>query len=322
MINVQNFFSEMIELAIKDKISDIYMLPSTNFEYHIIFKQNVTNQRFATLSYAEARQLHIYIKYKANMDISDIRRPQSGHITLAKDCFMRVSSVGNYQQNETMVCRLIYAFENIQKSYMFPIQYQHLLTSVKKAGIHIFSGPMGAGKTSTMYSLANELVDFNKMILTIEDPVEIYAPKFLQLQVNPLANMEYLDLIKVGLRHRPDVFIIGEIRDNQTAKAVINAALSGHTVLTTIHARSAKGVITRLIDLGIDEYYLRATLNSIVYQELIPQKNDQLSALQEQLLGDEIWQENASSRWDGMLNDAYQAGKISATTLQTYRKVQ
>lgn len=321
MINVQDFFNEMIALATKDKVSDIYILPSEANAYHVIFKQKIQNQRYATLSTLEAKQLHIYIKYKANMDIADMRRPQSGQFCITKNCFMRVSSVGNYQQQESLVCRLIYAFTDLKNGYLFPTQYQQLLSNIKKTGIHIFAGPMGAGKTSTMYRLADELANYNQMILTIEDPVEIYAPKFLQLQVNSLANMEYLDLIKVGLRHRPDVFIIGEIRDNQTAKAVIQAALSGHTVLTTIHARSAQGVIPRLIDLGIEKYYLKATINSIVYQELIPHKSGELQALQEQLLNKQIWLDTNTNRWDEMLNEAYQQEKISATTFQTYRKV-
>ncbi|GAY73161.1 GspE family protein [Lentilactobacillus kosonis] len=142
----------------------------------------------------------------------------------------------------------------------------------------VFAGPTGSGKTSTIYKLASELSE-DQIIMTIEDPIEISSESFLQLQINEAAGLNYAELIKVGLRHRPDAFIIGEIRDSKTANAAIQAALSGHLVLTTIHAQSPSGVIKRLKNLGIDNEYIDQALTGVAYQRLVTTKNDDQQAL-------------------------------------------
>lgn len=139
----------------------------------------------------------------------------------------------------------------------------------RKRGMIVFSGPTGSGKTTTIYNLVKQMVS-DQFVMTIEDPIEIKEPRFLQLQVNRDAGMDYTDLIKVGLRHRPDIFIVGEIRDSVTAEAAIKAALSGHLVYTTIHAQDPVGVINRLKQLGISNTFISQAVTGVAYQRLVP----------------------------------------------------
>lgn len=112
-------------------------------------------------------------------------------------------------------------------------------------GLIITSGPTGSGKTTTMYEVAKSMSQ-NKVVMTIEDPVEVHEPSFLQAQVNNEAGIDYQSLLKAALRHRPDILIIGEIRDQGTARLAVDAALSGHLVFATIHAKSTLQTISRL----------------------------------------------------------------------------
>lgn len=127
----------------------------------------------------------------------------------------------------------------------------------------------------------------DQFVMTIEDPIEIKEQRFLQLQVNHDAGMDYADLIKVGLRHRPDVFIIGEVRDPLTAEAAIKAALSGHLVYTTVHAQDPLGVIDRFKQLGISQEFISQALTGVAYQRLVPTTDGQQKAM---LIGHEYFE--------------------------------
>ncbi|WP_248660936.1 ATPase, T2SS/T4P/T4SS family [Fructobacillus cardui] len=118
-----------------------------------------------------------------------------------------------------------------------------------------------------------------KVVLTVEDPVEIYQPAFLQLQVNEQAGIDYQSLIKVALRHRPDLLVIGEIRDAKTAQAALQAALAGHLVLSTLQANSELAVFGRLLNLGLDRQLLNQALVKTVYQRLLPDLDGQLGVV-------------------------------------------
>lgn len=185
---------------------------------------------------------------------------------------------------------------------------------------------MGAGKTTTMYQLARQLLP-KQVVLTIEDPVEIDHPGFIQLQVNELAGMDYESLLKLGLSHRPDVFIIGEIRDSQTAAMSVQAALSGHLVLGTIHARNAYGVVSRLQQLGIDSYYLQQVLTAVSYQRLIPLVNGQQAVLCDLLnrhqfsdLFSGTKKGEMSDEWAKDLQQAVENVKITENTARQYQQ--
>lgn len=324
-MEIQPYFEKLIAAAIEVQASDIYVLPTEANQYAVNFKTAGGLRSHANIANHVAKQLIVYAKFKGDMDIAETRRPQVGQIQFAAEppIFLRLSTVGDYQQRESLVCRIIYDNRQVVPRYVLPTQFKQLLVNTQLSGLIVFAGPMGSGKTSTIYALARQLAKQQNLVLAIEDPIEIHEPDFLQLQVNSQAGMQYADLIKVGLRHRPDVFIIGEIRDLVTAKAAINAALSGHLVLTTIHARSAYGVLPRLLDLGIEEHFLHATLNTIVYQRLLPLTDGKQGALQHQVTGEKIWQTqvDVNREWGEMIEKAANTGQISTETSARFQKI-
>ncbi|GAP02477.1 type II secretory pathway/competence component, ATPase [Fructobacillus pseudoficulneus] len=213
-----------------------------------------------------AKRVLLVIKYRAALYLTEDRRPQLGRFDFQAG-FIRVSTVGDFLDRESLVLRLIYP--QLGKLFWhFPAQWHDLVTQKIENGLLVIAGPTGSGKTTTLYRLLESWAK-RQMVLTVEDPVEIHQPDFLQLQVNELAGIGYPDLIKVALRHRPDILVIGEIRDLKTAQAALDAALSGHLVLTTLHANSEIGVLSRLVNLGLDERRVREALSKTVYQRLL-----------------------------------------------------
>lgn len=214
---------------------------------------------------------------------------------------LRLSSVGDYQGRESLVVRFIYQLTDDRYHLLFPQQWQELKSLLHRRGLVLFAGPMGSGKTTTMYQLARELAQ-DQIVMTIEDPVEINEPRFIQLQINELAGMGYQQLLRLGLRHRPNVFIIGEIRDPQTAVMTVQAALSGHLVLGTVHARDAYGVIARLVQLGVEPYYLEQVMTGVCYQRLLMRTDDQQAVLFDLLSGAVLVDEIKQQKGRGMTN--------------------
>lgn len=322
MNNVNDFFKHLIDNCVFEAVSDIYLMPKTKNKYQILIKNAQATKEYQQLDDNLANQLISYLKYLADLDITEKRRPQTGQFELPDlpYLFMRITTVGDYRQQETLVCRLIYDAITVKNNYIFPEQFKILQQNIVRPGLHLLAGLMGSGKTTTAFALAEELANQGKIVLTIEDPVEIRNEKFIQLQVNSVAKMDYSDLIKNGLRQRPDVFLIGEIRDAKTAIATVNAALSGHTVISTIHAKSVASVLPRLRELSIDEEYLTNSLASITFQKLLFCQDGQLKALQHQVYGANIWQPK-EAEWDENLARAYQINAISYETWQTNTEV-
>lgn len=211
-----------------------------------------------------------HFKFVAGMDVGEKRRSQLGSCdyTFAEDeqISLRLSSVGDYRGRESLVIRLLY-YGQKSLHYWFD-GLEEALSVVNGRGLYLFSGPVGSGKTTLMYQLVQEKFP-DKQIITIEDPVEIQQDNMLQLQLNDEIGMTYDELIKLSLRHRPDILIIGEIRDSDTAHAVIRASLTGAVVFSTIHAKSISGVYARLLELGISQQELENSLHAVVYQRLI-----------------------------------------------------
>lgn len=265
-------FRKLVNKAIGNRSSDLFILPYQN-HYRILACVQGKKSVVEELSADEGQQMIAYFKYRGNMIMSEHRRPQIGalkwQINRDEAIDVRLSTVGNYRAQESMVIRFIYPLKDIDYRVNRPEQWEMITKLTRSRGLILFAGPMGSGKTTTMYRLAKELAR-EELVMTIEDPVEIEEAAFLQLQVNDKAAMGYQELLKVGLRHRPDDFIIGEIRDPQTAKLAIQAALSGHLVLATVHATNAYGVVARMQQLGVEKYYLHHGLTGICYQRLLP----------------------------------------------------
>lgn len=318
---------EILQEAIKRKASDISFLPRDG-QYEIKFNIFGRIELYQSCSEEFGRQLLNYLKFKADMTISEQRRPQLGSWVYSDEkqkIFCRISTVGNFLRKESMVVRLIYPNRIIDEAYFYPEQFYQIQQACNKSGMIVFSGPMGSGKTTTMYNIARRLK--GKQVMTIEDPVEIYEPDFLQIQVNDKAQMSYPELLKVALRHHPDVFVIGEIRDEKTAKVAINAALSGHLILTTVHARNAYGVYQRLKNLGITDGELKQTLQLVSYQRMMATSDGKAKILFDQIDGETLdyaienqTKLKMATNWRKRLEECYLNGEISAEIFEKFKE--
>lgn len=271
-MEIQNEIDMILQATINKRASDIFFLPRSD-SYQLIFrdKNGLNDLKKCTLSHG--LELINYFKYAAQMDITEHRRPQVGalvHQYQNQEYFLRFSSLGNFDDKESLVIRIIYQLE--QSNYFFRDQLELLKNLINRRGLIITSGPTGSGKTTTMYELA-KISGQDKIVMTIEDPVEIHEQNFLQTQVNNEAEISYVSLLKAALRHRPDILIIGEIRDQETARLAVNAALSGHLVFATVHAKSTLQTISRLEGLNISKNELANCLTAVSYQRLLPTRD-------------------------------------------------
>lgn len=263
---------ELFEQAINEQASDLYIFPSKT-EYELTLRYHNTKELIKSLSFEEGEKFILYLKYLGNMDVGERRKIQLGSAVVTQsngeERHIRLSSVGDYKNQESLVVRFLTDLDNERAFQLVnPQKYQTIKDLMKRKGLFIFSGATGSGKTTMMYHLAKDVAQLGQQIITIEDPVELAMPNFLQLQVNEKIELTYQRLIQLCLRHRPDVLVIGEIRDSQTAQAVVRAALTGHTVLTTVHAMDPVNVLTRLRELGVSEHELQQVLNVVVYQTM------------------------------------------------------
>ncbi|MFB9770130.1 competence type IV pilus ATPase ComGA [Lactiplantibacillus modestisalitolerans] len=318
-MTIEAQLNTILEAAMDARASDVYWLPSSE-GYQICWQAGGQLRAVETLTAVNAQQLINHIKYNSNMAISDHRRPQLGAMTVTigpQTLNLRISAVGDFLDRESLVIRLLYEAKVSGLNYVVPAQRQQLAACLNRSGLILFAGPMGSGKTSTMYDLVRQLSG-QQLVMTIEDPVEIYEPEFLQLQVNPLAEMTYPALLKVGLRHHPDVFMIGEIRDAQTAQIAVQAALSGHLVLSTIHARGVYGIAARLAQLGVPVETLQEALTAASYQRLVPLTDGRMGTLFDVLEMPQPLHSNAARlmtpQWGRLIDEQLAAGRFTPAT--------
>lgn len=215
------------------------------------------------------------IKVMAKMDIAEKRVPQDGRLSVkvaGRDVDVRVSTIPT-RHGERVVMRLLDRSANqlsLDGLGLTPSALTHLTNLVAKPhGIILVTGPTGSGKTTTLYAALAQLNDGQKNILTVEDPVEYDLEGVGQTQVNAKADMTFSRGLRAILRQDPDVVMIGEIRDKETAEIAIQASLTGHMVLSTLHTNTAIGAITRLIDMGIEPFLLSSSLTAVVAQRLV-----------------------------------------------------
>ncbi|WP_196246211.1 ATPase, T2SS/T4P/T4SS family [Lacticaseibacillus zhaodongensis] len=272
----------IIELALADGASDVYLLPSGDRYRQLVRTPRGVECIRADIDAETAAVWINLLKYKAGMNLSEHRRVQQGAVWLdSAGCFLRLSSAGDYQNHESLVIRIIDSVPAVNPNSEDVIA--QLLDLATHKGLLAVCGPTGAGKTTLMYQLAQRLAQ-DRVVMTIEDPVEIAEQGFLQLQVNVAAGMTYASLLKASLRHRPDVVIIGELRDEETARAACEAALAGHIVMATVHTRSPEDVPLRLISLGVPPELVHGALRVSAQVQL------HVAAAIEPLV--EIWQWN------------------------------
>lgn len=277
-MDIQVLSDELIAYGMAHHMQDLYIY-SLGESGDILFRQSTTTEHYRHLPLATIQQLIARFKYLGEMDVGEKRKAQLGAITYQLDDVqqrLRLSSVGDYRGQESMVIRFLHSTQR-QMNYFFPEDLAVIQEQIQqKVGLYLFSGPTGSGKTTLMYELAKRCTG---QVITIEDPVEIEEATFLQLQTNEKIGQTYDQLIKLALRHRPDLLIIGEIRDQVTAFAAIRAALTGHTVLATVHAKGLQETKSRLLDLVGTDTELKHCLNGVLYQQLFTHTADETKAL-------------------------------------------
>lgn len=316
---------ELIVRALTETDNDLFFKP-TKDGWQLFGRSVLQTTQICKLSLASGQAIINYFKFQAQMDLSEHRRPQIGVWHYQQDQVsvdLRLATVGDYLNRESLVVRLL--SQKIEHcEFLNPERYQQLCSLLNRRGLLLFSGPTGSGKTTLMYHLAQELSQ-QATVLTIEDPTEIVEPNFIQLQVNEEAQMTYAALLKISLRLRPDVLVVGEIRDQETAAIAVQAALSGHLVLATIHARSSGGVIRRMLDLDISPISLNNALTASCYQRLLPTlPGNTLKIALDLLSPDNIdnainQPANTMQNWWTDLQIAHKNNAITEETLLNYR---
>lgn len=211
------------------------------------------------------------IKIRSNLDISEKRLPQDGRIQY-DDYDLRVSILPTLY-GEKIVLRILgkdASSLSIEKLGFSAREHRYYLEGIKKPnGIILISGPTGSGKTTTLYATLRMLNDEKRNIVTVEDPIEYTLDGINQVQLKESIGLTFASALRTFLRQDPDVIMLGEIRDAETAQMAIRAALTGHLVLSTIHTNSAWGTISRLIDMGVPSFLLANTINLSVAQRLV-----------------------------------------------------
>lgn len=269
----------LISSALRNRASDIHLEP-TDEGLRVRYRIDGVLRNVTTLPSDVSRRVVVALKVMSNMDIADSRRPQDGRIgeqyssdqeaELGMD--MRVSTlpcVGG----EKAVIRLLpreNPFTTVQDLGFSPRTLPIYQTWLQQPqGMIIFTGPTGSGKTSTLYTSLQAIATEHVNVVTVEDPVEYILPRITQTQVNEAAGMTFAAGLRAILRQDPDIIMVGEIRDHETAETAVRAALTGHLVFTTLHTNDAMGAIPRIKDIGPDPGLVSDALLGVVAQRLV-----------------------------------------------------
>ncbi len=271
---VINLVNAVIQRAIRDGASDIHIEPSRN-KTRIRLRVDGILYEIMTAALEMHPAIVSRLKVMANLDISERRLPQDGRIqvsTRGNVVDLRFSSLpGVY--GEKVVLRVldknrsILSIDKLGMSNHNKGIFTKLLT--RSHGLMLVTGPTGSGKTTTLYSAIEHLNSSEKSIVTIEDPVEYQLDIINQNQVKEKVGLSFAKLLKHVLRQDPDIIMVGEIRDHETAEIAIQAALTGHLVLSTLHTTDAIGAVTRLLDMGVEPYLLSSALLGSIAQRLV-----------------------------------------------------
>lgn len=260
--------------AIRRMASDVHFVPTSDSS-RILFRLDGVLQEVAKVPLNLHESMLARIKVLADMDITETRRPQDGSLSLQfskKTVDFRVSSIG-ITWGEMMVVRILDRSEGILKMEHLGFEPDAMSTWRQLLslpfGMLLVSGPTGSGKTTTLYSSVTELIRDRGNILTIEDPVEYRVEDLHQIEVNRQAGIDFPTGLKAIMRLDPDVILVGEIRDVETAKTAVDAALTGQLVLASIHSNDAASAFVRLIDIGIEPYLAASAVAGVAAQRLV-----------------------------------------------------
>jgi len=264
----------IIDEAVKARASDIHLQPQED-RLRVRYRIDGTLHDMMALPLSTALPLVSRIKVLADMNIADRHRPQDGQFSMEsknRQIDIRVGTTPTVY-GEMAALRLLYKSRATMTLPELGFSNDSLTMYEKMLkvpfGMILVSGPTGAGKTTTLYASINCLDNIGRNIITIEDPVEYHFTNINQIQVNAKAGMTFASGLRSILRLDPNVILVGEIRDAETANIAVQAALTGHLVLSSIHANDAVGVIFRLLDLGIEPFLIASSLTGVVAQRMV-----------------------------------------------------
>ncbi len=266
--------NEMFTRAAEQRASDIHVEPEED-KLIIRFRIDGILHEYLTCPLSQYPAIASRIKLIGGLNIAESRLPQDGrtNIQLARsDMDIRISTIPT-MNGESIVLRLLkkdavsFDLRNVGMLDEMRDKFEKLISIPH--GIILVVGPTGSGKTTTLYSVISQLNDFKKKIITIEDPVEYRLERLSQMQVNAKIGLTFANGLRHIVRQDPDVILVGEIRDRETADIAINAALTGHLVLSTLHTNDAAGAVSRMIDMGVEGFLLASALYGVLSQRLV-----------------------------------------------------
>lgn len=271
---IVRFVNLVLQQAIKDKASDIHFEPFED-QFRIRYRIDGALYEMAPPPRNLALPVTSRVKVLSNMNISETRVPQDGRIKMTiagRPVDLRVSTLPT-QFGESVVLRVLdKSVVNLDlEALSLPEDILHSIRDLvdRPNGIFIVTGPTGSGKTTTLYSALREVNHVETKILTAEDPVEYEIDGIMQVAVNHQVGLDFARALRAFLRQDPDKIMVGEIRDLETAQIAVQASLTGHVVLSTLHTNDAPGAVTRLIDMGLEPFLISASLEAILAQRLV-----------------------------------------------------
>ena len=271
---VVNLVNVIISTAIRERASDIHFVPFENF-LQLRYRVDGLLQEKPPPPKNLHAALVSRIKIMADMNIAERYMPQDGHIQIhhrGSRVDIRVGTMPTIY-GESLVMRLLEKSAKVPTAVELGLDPERsaLLSRLveKPHGLFLTTGPTGSGKTTTLYSLLQSIYTPELKIITIEDPVEYELPGIAQIPVRASRNFTFATGLRAILRQDPDVVMVGEIRDNETAEIAVQAALTGHLVLSTVHTNDAVGAVTRLRDMGIEPFLLASCLRAVIAQRLV-----------------------------------------------------
>lgn len=271
---IVRLLNSIIEQAVGNKASDIHIEPFSDY-VRVRIRVDGDLTEIMTLSKNNLSPIVTRIKIIGKMNIAEKRIPQDGRIDtniFGRDIDMRISILPTVYGEKTVI-RLLdksgfnYSKQNLGLSKDNLKRLDNILS--KPYGIILVTGPTGSGKTTTLYSILKEFNTIDKNIITVEDPVEYKLDGVNQVQVNLKTGMNFASGLRSILRQDPDIIMIGEIRDVETAEIAIRASITGHLVLSTLHTNDSPSTVARLIDMGIEHYLVSSSITGIISQRLL-----------------------------------------------------
>ena len=288
--NIIKLLDGIIDEAVKNKASDIHIEPREDY-VRIRYRIDGLLKEAEPVHKSLQAALISRVKVMVDLDISESRLPQDGRINLklrSSEYDLRISTMPTLH-GEKIVLRILERKRVLLRLDQLGMNAADLQTYrrmiAKKNGMILVTGPTGSGKTTTLYSTIKELNCRENNIVTIEDPIEYQLPGVNQVQVNNKTGLTFAKVLRSVLRQDPDIIMIGEIRDVETARIAIQSALTGHLVLATLHTKDAPSAVTRLAEMGIEPYLLKDCIVGVIAQRLIRLKTQGRIAVFEILTG-------------------------------------